>query len=200
MTPVEDSMTTLADLHREGKIRSAGLSEVTEATVLRAHAVFPVSAVQNEYSLITRGGESERVMSACARIGALFVPYAPTGRGLLTGAYRRPEDFARGDFRTVLPRFQSGALEGNLRLTDALSELAKEFDATAVQLALAWILGLGAHVVPIPGTRRVERLIENLGALHLRLDADDLARVEAVVSLRAVQGARYPAALDRPLS
>lgn len=191
VTPIEDSMGALADLAREGKIRSAGLSEVTSATVRRAHEVFPVTAVQNEYSLMTRGGETENVIDTCAELGAVFVPYSPISRGLLTGAYRDTSEFGDRDFRSILPRFADGALDANLKLVDAIEEIAREKDATKVQIALAWVLARAPYIAPIPGTRKKDRLKENAGAAEIDLSADDIARIEAAVPVEAIQGDRY---------
>lgn len=199
VTPLEESLGALADLIAEGKIRAAGLSEVSAATLRRAHGLLPIAAVQNEYSLATRGGETERVIDACREIGATFVPYSPISRGLLTGAYRDSAAFGKGDFRTVLPRFSDEALRANLRLVDAVAAIGARHGASAVQIALAWVLARAPHIAPIPGTRRLDRLQENVAAARVVLSADDLAALEAAVPIDAISGARYPAALDKPL-
>jgi aryl-alcohol dehydrogenase-like predicted oxidoreductase len=199
VTPLEDSLGALADLIAEGKIRAAGLSEVSAATVRRAHALLPIAAIQNEYSLATRGGDSEPVIEACREIDAAFVPYSPISRGLLTGAYRDPSAFGKGDFRTVLPRFSEDALPANLRLVDAVAAIGARYEASPVQVALAWVLARAPHIAPIPGTRRLDRLKENVGAAELNLSSEDLAAIEAAVPTDAVAGARYPATLDKPL-
>jgi len=190
----------MSDLISEGSICAVGLSEVSAATVKRAHAILPIAAVQNEYSLATRGGESESVIEACGEIGAVFVPYSPISRGLLTGAYRDASAFGKGDFRTVLPRFSSDALPANLRLVDDIAAVGARHGASAVQVALAWVLARAPHIVPIPGTRRLETLKENVGAAELVFSADDIAAIAAAMPTEAVAGARYPAALDRGLA
>lgn len=199
-TPIEDSMGALADLAKAGKIVAAGLSEVSARTVGQAHKVFPVAAVQNEYSLLTRPTETEEVIDLCQNIGALFVPYSPISRGLLTGAYRDATQFGRDDFRSVLPRFRPDALPRNLELVDAVAILAAEKYATPVQLALAWLLAKSPCIMPIPGTRRMERLRENVGAIDISLTPQDIHRLEGLVPAAAVHGARYPALLDKPLA
>jgi aryl-alcohol dehydrogenase-like predicted oxidoreductase len=191
-TPVEDSVGELSRLVQQGKIRHIGLSEVSIAELRRAHGAHPVAAVQSEYSLSTRGGEVEAVIDGCSELGALFVPFSPLGRGLLTGAYRGPADFEGADFRTILPRFQPGALEHNLAAVDRLAALAEAKGCSAAQLALAWVLARGPHVVPIPGTRRLSRLEENVGALDLRLTAAETAAIDQAIPAEAVVGERYP--------
>ncbi|WP_374572177.1 aldo/keto reductase [Phenylobacterium sp.] len=195
VTPIEDSIGELSRLVEAGKIRHIGLSEVTVDELRQAHAVHPVAAVQSEYSLSTRGADVEAVVDACADLGALFVPFSPLGRGLLTAAYRSPEDFRGADFRTILPRFQPGALEQNLSVVDRLAAIAAQKGCTVAQLALAWVLARGAHVVPIPGTRRIERLEENVGALSVSLGADDLAEIDRAAPADAIVGDRYPTSL-----
>ena len=154
------------------------------AELRRAHGAHPVAAVQSEYSLSTRGGEVEAVIDGCSELGALFVPFSPLGRGLLTGAYRGPADFKGADFRTILPRFQPSALEHNLAAVDRLAALAEAKGCSAAQLALAWVLARGSHVVPIPGTRRLSRLEENVGALELRLTPAEIAAIDQPSRLR----------------
>lgn len=199
VTPLADSIGALSRLAQEGKIRHLGLSEVTVEELRQAHAVHPIAAVQSEYSLSTRGGDVEAVIDACADLGALFVPFSPLGRGLLTAAYRSPEDFKGADFRTILPRFQPGALEQNLSVVDRLAAIAAQKGCTVAQLALAWVLARGPHVVPIPGTRRIERLEENAGALGVSLSAADLAAIDRAAPADAIVGERYPVALaSRP--
>jgi aryl-alcohol dehydrogenase-like predicted oxidoreductase len=200
VTPLEDSLGALSDLINQGKIRAAGLSEVSAATIKRANALLPIAAVQNEYSLATRGGESEPVIEACREIGAVFVPYSPISRGLLTGAYRDTSAFGKADFRSVLPRFSEESLPANLRLVDAIAAIGARHNASAVQVALAWVLARAPHVAPIPGTRRLDRLKENVGAVEVLLSKDDLAAIEAAVPSDALAGARYPAHLDKPLA
>lgn len=195
VTPIQDSIGELARLVQEGKIRHIGLSEVTVDELRQAHAVHPVAAVQSEYSLSTRGSEVEAVIDACADLGTLFVPFSPLGRGLLTAAYRSPEAFKGADFRTILPRFQPGVLEQNLSVVDRLADIAARKGCTVAQLALAWVLARGAHVAPIPGTRRIDRLEENVGALNVSLGADDLAEIDRAAPADAILGDRYPTSL-----
>ena len=195
VTPIGDSIGELSRLVVEGKIRHLGLSEVSVAELREAHAVHPIAAVQSEYSLSTRGPEVEAMIDACGSAGALFVPFSPLGRGLLTAAYRSAEDFKGADFRTILPRFQPGALEQNLSVVDRLAEIASAKGCTVAQLALAWVLARAPHVVPIPGTRRIDRLEENVGALGVTLTSDDLAAIESAAPADAIVGDRYPTAL-----
>lgn len=192
VTPVEDSMGALARLAERGLIRAAGLSEVDAVTLRRAHAAFPITAVQSEYSLTTRGDEIEAVIDACSEIGALFVPYSPLGRGLLTGTLRDARAFDATDFRSILPRFQPAALTHNLMLVDALAAIADAKGATPAQIALAWVLARGSHIAPIPGTRSVARLDENIGALKIWLSREDLAAIAKAIPAEAIAGSRYP--------
>jgi len=190
--PIEDSVGAMADLVKAGKVRALGLSEVSAQTLLNANAVHPIAAVQSEYSIMTRDMEAE-VIPACRDIGAAFVAYSPLGRGILTGAYRKPEDFEANDFRvTTSPRFQGNALENNVMLVDRLAEIAKRKGVTLAQTALAWVLSKGDDIIPIPGTKKVARLEENLAALDVELSAEDIAAIEAAVPPEAVAGARYP--------
>ncbi|MDR3438401.1 aldo/keto reductase [Telmatospirillum sp.] len=189
--PIEDTMGALADLVREGKIRAIGLSEVPPEIIRRAHAVHPIAAVQSEYSLSTRDPETA-VLPACLELAIGFVPFSPLGRGLLSGAVRNADDLGAGDFRRTLPRFSQDNLAANVGLADRLAELGKSKGCTAAQLALAWVLGQGRHIVPIPGVRTRAHLEDNIKALDLTLDADDLAAIEAAVPTAAVKGTRYP--------
>jgi aryl-alcohol dehydrogenase-like predicted oxidoreductase len=198
VTPVEDSVGELSRLASEGKIRAAGLSEIDAPTLRRAHAEFSIAAVQSEYSLLTRGGEVEAVINACREIGALFVPYSPLGRGLLTGAYRSAAAFDSSDLRSIFPRFQPEALQTNLELVDALASTAEAKGATSAQIALAWVLARGSHIVPIPGARSAARLEENVGALNIKLTALDVQHIAAAFPTDRVSGERYPAFLSAP--
>ena len=197
VTPVEESVGELARLAERGLIRAAGLSEIDAVTLRRAHATFPVTAVQSEYSLSTRGDGIESVIDACSEIGALFVPYSPLGRGLLTGALRDATAFGATDFRSILPRFQAAALAHNLMLVDALAAIADAKGATPAQIALAWVLARGSHIAPIPGTRSAVRLDENIGALNVYLSREDLAAIAKAIPAEAIAGSRYPAFLAR---
>lgn len=190
--PIEDTVGALADLVQAGKVRYIGLSEASAATLERAHKVHPVAALQSEYSLWTRDPEHD-VLAACRRLGVGFVPYSPLGRGFLTGAIRRPEDFADDDYRRMSPRFQGGNFARNLALVDKVRTLAAEIGCTPGQLALAWVLAQGDDIVPIPGTKRRRYLDENAGALAVRLSPVQLAALDAAFPFDAAAGDRYPA-------
>lgn len=192
--PVEETMGALAGLVAAGKVRYLGLCEVSAATLARAHAVHPVTAVQSEYSLWTRDPE-DGVLAACARLGCGFVPYSPLGRGFLTGALRSPEDFAPDDYRRHSPRFQGENFARNLRLVDEVRRLATARGVTAAQLALAWVLAQGPHIVPIFGTTRPGNLRANLAALALTLDDETRQTLERVFPRDAAAGLRYPQAM-----
>jgi aryl-alcohol dehydrogenase-like predicted oxidoreductase len=188
--PIEDVAGTVRDLIAEGKVKHFGLSEAGAETIRKAHAVQPVAALQSEYSLWTRGVEAE-VLPTIRELGIGLVPYSPLGRGFLTGALTSNAGLAKDDFRRGLPRFQGEALASNLSLVEALTLIAAEKGITPAQLALAWLLHQGQDIVPIPGTTRISRLEENLGAVDLALSADDLARIAAAVPETAVEGERY---------
>ncbi|WP_413510551.1 aldo/keto reductase [Serratia liquefaciens] len=190
--PIEEVVGTMADLISEGKIRYIGLSEASVATLERAHKVHPITALQTEYSLWTRDAE-QGVLAACERLGIGFVPYSPLGRGFLTGAIQRPEDLDADDFRRSNPRFQGENFARNLALVEKVTELAKQKGVAPSQLALAWVLAQGEHIVPIPGTKRRRYLEENIAAAELTLSAAELAAIEAVFPLQAAAGARYGA-------
>ena len=190
-TPIEDTVGALANLVQAGQIRAIGLSEVSPETLRRANAVHPVSAVQSEYSLWTRDPE-EGVLAACRELGVGFVPYSPLGRGFLTGQIRSPEDLAPDDFRRHNPRFQGEAFQKNLDLVAEVQAMAADKGCTGSQLALAWVLAQGDDIVPIPGTKRVTYLEDNLGALGVTLSPDDLRRMDAAFPMGAAQGERYP--------
>ncbi|CAI1117806.1 aldo/keto reductase [Serratia proteamaculans] len=190
--PIEEVVGTMADLISEGKIRYIGLSEASVATLERAHKVHPITALQTEYSLWTRDAE-QGVLAACERLGIGFVPYSPLGRGFLTGAIQRPEDLDADDFRRSNPRFQGENFARNLALVEKVTELAKRKGVAPSQLALAWVLAQGEHIVPIPGTKRRRYLEENIAAAELTLNKAELAAIEAVFPLQAAAGARYGA-------
>ncbi|MBZ9713544.1 aldo/keto reductase [Deinococcus multiflagellatus] len=190
-TPIEDTVGAMAELVQAGLVRALGLSEVHPDTLRRAHAVHPITALQSEYSLWTRDPE-QGVLATCRELGVGFVPYSPLGRGFLTGQIRRPEDLAEDDFRRHNPRFQGEAFGHNLALVAAVQRLAAEKGCTPSQLALAWVLAQGEDLVPIPGTKRVKYLEDNLGALNIHLSPDELATLDAVFPLGAAQGDRYP--------
>jgi len=189
--PIEESVRAMATLVDEGKVRHIGLSEVSPQTLRRAHAVHPITAVQSEYSLWTRDPEGG-ILPTCTELGVGFVPFSPLGRGFLSGGLRSSDQFGPRDFRSGLPRFQSENLNRNLALVDRFAELAREKGITAAQLALAWVLSRGDHIVPIPGTKRRKYLEENVGAVDVTLSASDRAAIEAVFPEGAASGARYP--------
>ncbi|MDJ0352426.1 aldo/keto reductase [Pseudarthrobacter sp. PH31-O2] len=190
-TPIEETVGAMAELVQAGKVRHLGLSEASADTVRRAHAVHPITALQTEYSLWEREPET-KIIPVLAELGIGFVPYSPLGRGFLTGQFRSPDDFAADDFRRHSPRFQGENFTRNLQLVDRVKELADTKDCTPAQLALAWLLAQGEHIVPIPGTKKRERLFENLGAPDVELCPDDLARLDELAPAGAAAGARYP--------
>jgi aryl-alcohol dehydrogenase-like predicted oxidoreductase len=189
--PIEDTVGAMAQLVRAGKVRHLGLSEVSPQTLERAHRVHPITALQSEYSLWTRDPE-DGVLEACERLGIGIVPYSPLGRGFLTGAIKTADDFAADDYRRLNPRFQGENFTRNLALVEKVRALAAAKGCSAAQLALAWVLAQGPHIVPIPGTRRVRNLDENIGALEVHLTALELAEIDAVFPLGVSAGARYP--------
>lgn len=192
--PIEESIGAMADLVKAGKVRALGLSEVNAATLRKAHAVHPIAALQSEYSLVTREMEREMI-PACRALGVSFVAYSPLGRGLLTGAYRSAKDFGKGDYRMIgNPRFADGALQANVKLVDEIAAIARAKRATPGQIALAWVLSKGDDIIPIPGTKKIERLAENVDAVDLSLSPDDITAIERAVPPEAVAGDRYPAA------
>ena len=195
-TPIEETVGAMAELVRAGKVRYLGLSEVSAATLERACAVHPITAVQSEYSLWTRDPESE-VLAACRRLGVGFVAYSPLGRGFLTGAIQRPEDFAEDDYRRTSPRFQGENFARNLALVDQVRMLAQRKGCQASQLALAWVLAQGEDVVPIPGTKRRRYLEQNVAAVEVALTAAELAEIDAAFPPDAAAGLRYPEEMMR---
>ncbi len=188
--PIEDTVGAMADLVKAGKVRHLGLSEASPATIRRAHAVHPITALQTEYSLWSREPEGE-ILATVRELGIGFVPYSPLGRGFLTGAIARPEEFAADDWRRQSPRFQGENFAANLNLVAEVKRLATAKGCTPAQLALAWVLSQGDDIVPIPGTKRRAYLDDNLGALDVRLTAADRAALESVFAAGAVAGARY---------
>lgn len=190
--PIEDSVGAMAGLVKAGKVKAIGLSEVSVETLRKANAVHPIAALQSEYSIVTRDMEKE-IIPLCRELKIAFVAYSPLGRGLLTGAYRSEKDFGKDDYRTRMsPRFTGGALEKNLKLVDEIARIAKTKDATPGQIALAWVMAKGDDIIPIPGTKKISRLDENIGALKVKLTAEDVAAIERAVPPEAVQGDRYP--------
>ncbi|WP_280369552.1 aldo/keto reductase [Nocardia wallacei] len=194
--PIEETWGALSELVTAGKVRYLGISEASAATIRRAHAVHPVTALQSEWSLWTREIEAE-VVPACRELGIGIVPFSPLGRGFLTGAITSTDDLPADDMRRRLPRFADGNIDSNLAIVTALRELAQETGVTAGQLALAWVQSRGADVVPIPGTKRRTYLEQNVAAVDIELSADDIARIEAAAPAAAVAGARYPEELAR---
>ena len=192
-TPIEDTVGAMADLVREGKVRYLGLSEAAAATIRRAHAVHPITALQSEYSLWTRDPEDE-ILAVVAELGIGFVPYSPLGRGFLSGQIRKFEDLAADDARRNHPRFQGENFSKNLDLVARVEAIAKEKNCTASQLALAWVLAQGEHMVPIPGTKRRKYLEENAGSLGVALTPADLQRIDEAAPKGATAGLRYPPA------
>jgi aryl-alcohol dehydrogenase-like predicted oxidoreductase len=195
-TPIEETWGALASLVEAGKIRYAGISEASAATIRAAHAVHPVTALQSEWSLWTRGIEGE-VLDTCRELGIGIVPFSPLGRGFLTGAVTSVADLPEDDMRRGLPRFAEGNFERNMAIVEALRKLASDKGVTAGQLALAWVQSHGEDVVPIPGTKRRKYLEENVAAASLDLTADDLAAIEAAAPADAIAGERYPERLAR---
>jgi len=194
--PIEDVAGTIKDLIQQGKVRYFGLSEPGIQTLRRAHAVQPITALQNEYSLWWRKPEEE-ALSTCEELGIGFVPFSPLGRGFLTGTIDQNQTFERNDFRNSLPRFTPEARKANQGLVDRLRELAESRKATPAQIALGWLLAQRPWIVPIPGTTKEHRLDENIAALDIELTSDDLHEIEMAASTIKIEGARYPEALER---
>lgn len=189
--PIEETVGAMQRLVDAGKVRYLGLSEASAITIRRAAYVAPIAAVQSEYSLWTRDMEDE-VLPTCRELGIGFVPYSPLGRGFLTGAIRKPGDLSAGDWRHHNPRFQGDSLDQNLALVDAVTALADRHGCTPGQLALAWLLHQAPDIVPIPGTRRIERLDENARAAAIRLSSDELRTIRELIEGSTVVGTRYP--------
>ncbi len=190
-TPIEDTVGAMAELVREGKVRHLGLSEAGPQTIRRAQSVHPIAALQTEYSLWSRDPEQE-ILRTTRELGIGFVAYSPLGRGFLTGRFKRPEDLASDDWRRYSPRFQRENFERNLQLVAEIENIAREKGVKASQLALAWVLAQGRDIVPIPGTKRMQYLEENVAAVGLHLNNDELARIEHVFPHGAAAGKRYP--------
>lgn len=191
-TPIEETVGAMAELVKAGKVRYLGLSEAAAATLRRAHQVHPITALQTEYSLWSRDPEQD-ILPTCRELGIGFVPYSPLGRGFLAGRFQRPEDLPEDDWRRHHPRFQGENFQRNLRLVQTVREIATEIGCTPGQLALAWVLAQGEGIVPIPGTRHVRYLEENVGALALRLSDAQRARIDAAFPPGAAAGPRYHA-------
>ena len=190
-TPIEETVGAMAELVKAGKVRYLGLSEAAPATIRRAHAVHPISALQTEYSLWSREPEDE-ILPTVRALGIGFVPYSPLGRGFLTGRFRTIDDLPADDYRRNSPRFQGANFQKNLDLVKLVEQLAAEKGCTPSQLALAWLLHRGDDIVPIPGTKRVRYLEENAGARDVRLTAADMRRIDEIVPVGVAAGTRYP--------
>jgi len=194
--PIEDVAGAVKDLIQEGKVKHFGLSEAGAKTIRRAHAVQPVAALQSEYSLWTRGPEAE-VLPTLEELGIGFVPFSPLGKGFLTGKMNENTRFEGSDIRNIIPRFTPEALKANQALVDLLGKVAEQKKATPAQIALAWLLAQKPWIVPIPGTTKLHRLEENIGAANVELTPDDLREIEGAASKITVQGARYPEAMEK---
>jgi aryl-alcohol dehydrogenase-like predicted oxidoreductase len=190
--PIEETVGEMARLKEDGKIRFLGLSEAAPNTIRKAHAVHPITAVQTELSLWSRDAEAE-VIPTVRELGIGYVAYSPLGRGFLSGRFKSPDDFPEGDFRKNHPRFQGENFEKNIQLVREVEKMAQEKGCTTAQLALAWVLAQGEDIVPIPGTKHVKYLGENIGALEVRLSGDDLKRLDAILPPGAAAGERYHA-------
>ncbi|HEY0027252.1 MAG TPA: aldo/keto reductase [Allosphingosinicella sp.] len=191
--PIEETVGAMARLVEEGKVRFLGLSEAAPETVRRAHAVHPIAALQTEYSLWSRDAEAE-LLPTVRELGISYVAYSPLGRGFLTGQFQSPDDFPEDDTRRRHPRFQGENFDKNIALVHEIEAMAAEKGCTAAQLALAWVLAQGGDIIPIPGTKRRRWLDDNIGALYLSLDTEDLARIDAILPPGAAAGDRYHAA------
>jgi aryl-alcohol dehydrogenase-like predicted oxidoreductase len=189
--PIEDTVGAMAELVQQGKVRYLGLSEAAPATIRRAYAVHPITALQTEYSLWSRDPEDD-ILPTVRELGIGFVPYSPLGRGFLSGSITSPNDLAEDDYRKRSPRFQGENFHKNLQLVEQVKAIASEKNATPSQLALAWLLAQGNDIVPIPGTKRRAYLEENVGATKITLTPDDLARIDAVAPKGVTAGDRYP--------
>jgi aryl-alcohol dehydrogenase-like predicted oxidoreductase len=189
--PIEETVGAMAELVRAGKVRRLGLSEAGPDTLRRAHAVHPITALQSEYSLWSRDIERNGTLATCRELGIGFVAYSPLGRGFLTGAIQKPSDLAEDDWRHTNPRFQAEAFETNLRLAEHVKNLAERKGCSPAQLALSWVLAQGGDIVPIPGTKRVRYLEDNMDAVDVSLSADELAQIDKLFPPGAAQGERY---------
>jgi aryl-alcohol dehydrogenase-like predicted oxidoreductase len=190
--PIEETVGTMAELAKAGKVCYLGISEAAPATLRRAHATHPITALQSEYSLWTRDPEKE-ILAVCREIGIGFVAYSPLGRGFLTGRFQKDEDLSKEDGRRNHPRFQEGNFQYNQRLAQAVKQMAAEKGCTPAQLALAWVLSRGTDIVPIPGTKHLRFLEDNIGALEIHLSAEELRHLDETFPLGAAAGERYNA-------
>lgn len=191
--PIEETVGAMGELVKEGKVRTLGLSEVSTSTLRKAHATFPITALQTEYSLWSREPEEE-LLDTCKSLGIAFVAYSPLSRGLLTGQIKKYEDFEANDVRKNWPRFQGENFKKNLELVEKIKELAKQKKCTASQLAIAWVMAQDDHIFPIPGTKRLMYLEENVGAIDVQLTEDELKEIDTILPPEAIAGTRYPEA------
>ncbi|MGO4110289.1 aldo/keto reductase [Paenibacillus sp. YAF4_2] len=198
-TPIEETIGAMAELVKEGKVRYLGMSEASPRTIIRAHAVHPITALQTEYSLWSREVEDE-ILPVCRELGIGFVPYSPLGRGFLTGQIKRYEDLADDDFRRQSPRFQGDNFQKNIEMVQRIQEIAQEKGCQPSQLALAWLLNQGDDIVPIPGTKKRMYLEENVGSLQVQLTSRDLERINEVAPVGIASGDRYAAASMKSLN
>ncbi len=192
--PIEDTVGAMSELVKQGKVRYLGLSEVTPSTLRLAHSVHEITALQSEYSIWTRDAEQE-VIPTCNDLGISFVSFSPLGRGFLTGQIKSSADFSEDDMRRELPRFQGNNFQKNLELIKRVSEIAEQKRCTMAQLALAWVLAQGEQIVPIPGTKRRKYLEENVRALEVQINSDDIQKINEIISPEAVAGQRYTDAM-----
>lgn len=198
-TPIEETVGAMAELVKQGKIRGIGLSEVNSDTLRKAHAVHPVTALQSEYSLWSRDPE-DNILDTCKELGIAFVAYSPLGRGFLTGQIKTFDDLDEKDYRRFSPRFQGENFNKNLELVEKIEAIAAAKGCTSSQLALAWVLAQGDFIFPIPGTKRIKYLEENIGALEIKLSADELKEIDAIAPKNIAAGDRYPEAMMKSLN
>ncbi|MGG9961652.1 aldo/keto reductase [Ferruginibacter sp. SUN106] len=198
-TPIEETVGAMADLVKAGKIRGIGLSEVSAATIRKAHAVHPLTAIQSEYSLWTRDPEND-ILKTCKELGIAFVAYSPLGRGFLTGQIKKFDDFEPDDYRRFSPRFQGDNFQKNLDIVNKLEQLALQKGCTTSQLALAWVLAQDENIFPIPGTKRIKYLEENAGALNIHFTSEELAIINAIAPKDVAAGMRYPEQMMQSLN
>lgn len=191
-TPIEETVNVMAKLVQQGKIRGIGLSEVNSETLRKAHSVHPITALQSEYSLWSREPE-DGILQTCQELGIAFVAYSPLGRGFLTGQIKKFDDLDADDYRRYSPRFQGENFDKNLQLVEKMEEMAKRKGCTSSQLALAWVMAQGDFIFPIPGTKRIQYLEENIGALNVHLSKEDLDEIDAIAPKGVAAGLRYPA-------
>jgi aryl-alcohol dehydrogenase-like predicted oxidoreductase len=190
-TPIEDTVAAMALLVKEGKVRYIGLSEAAPETIRRASKVHPITALQTEYSLWTRDPEKE-ILDICAELGISFVAYSPIGRGFLAGRFKTTEEIPEDDYRRAHPRFMKGNIEHNYELVERLKEIAKEKNCTSAQLALAWVMSKRNFIVPIPGTKKVKYLEEDIGGVDIKLSSEDIKRLDEAAPVGFTKGPRYP--------